>query len=110
MLPVWCDSEIISVISANVQRFHPSIVFDCVAMIVGVVSLSSRNKFYLIVVDVFVAISTVLTFTLLIRRRINVVVVLAFVCVISLLYFLTQWIRHFRKLSQEGRESCSLIT
>ena len=103
-----CDSEIISVISANVQRFHPSIVFDCVAMIVGVVSLSSRNKFYLIVVDVFVAISTVLTFTL-IRRRINVVVVMAFVCDISLLYFLTQWIRHFRKLSQEGRESCSLI-
>ena len=77
-------------------------------MIVGVVSLSSRNKFYLIVVDVFVAISTVLTFTL-IRRRINVVVVMAFVCDISLLYFLTQWIRHFRKLSQEGRESCSLI-
>ncbi|KAK8813466.1 hypothetical protein AV274_5367 [Blastocystis sp. ATCC 50177/Nand II] len=92
---------ILNIISANLQRFHPSILFNCLAMIIGVVSLSSRNKLYLSIVIVMIALSTVLAVIVFLHRKFDVVALITFFCDGALLYFLVQWLLHFRRLSQE---------
>lgn len=71
-------------------------------MIIGVVSLSSRNKLYLSIVIVMIALSTVLAVVVFLHRKFDVVALITFFCDGALLYFLVQWLLHFRRLSQEG--------
>lgn len=74
-------------------------------MIIGVVSLSSRNKLYLSIVVIVIALSTVLAVTMFFHHKFDFVEVVSFLCDGALLYFLVQWLYHFRHLSQEGRNA-----
>ena len=92
---------VVSVFSIQFRSFDLTAIVDTLAMLIGIVALSSRNRLYLFFVDFAIALNLVFRSLFLIYFRVTRMVLLSMLCEILLVTLLTQWLVRFRRYPKE---------